>query len=178
MKSINKAAVLIAITMLISGCHITSQQGSYILEIETTPYRESDSSWARATEIILRHHQLYYSQQDLLDYQYVYLDTESTPTIDDISWLLWDLGGLDSYVSGTLSLIKIRSQLRQGSPVMLQYGPYYSGHYLVIYGYDDHDRVYIHEPGYGTRVIHYTDLYYQRFHGKGHYWESSLLIEP
>lgn len=175
MKHISKIIMLICISTLISGCHVSSHPRSHILKIDFSTYQE-DRTWATATEAIFKHYGLYYSYTDLLDYQYVYLDS-GTPTVDDIDWILWDLGWLDSYVTGTLSRSDISYQLQKGNPILLQYGDYYDSHYLLIYGYDGHNHVYIHEPGYGTHRVHYDDLYYHHFHGRGHYWESSLIID-
>ncbi len=176
MLGFNKLFILGFMLIMMSGCRVETHSENFVLDIHFIPAYEEQWGWAAATAMVFRHQGIYYHQADLVDYQYHYFGYRK-PSINDISWLLWDLGGLDSYVTSTLTFGEIRSQLNQGKPILLQYGAYYSGHVLVLHGYDHQGHVYIHEPGYGTRVMHYDDLYYRYFQGSGRYWESSLILE-
>ena len=175
MYRINKIVLLVLIFILVSGCRVETHSEDFILNLSFTPSYDEYSDWAAATAMVFNYHDRNYSQAYLVEFSDNYFGYGS-PSIDDIGWLFWALGGLDSYVTGTLSFGEIRSQINEGNPVLLQYGGYYSGHFLVLHGYDSEGNVFIHEPGYGTRLIRYDDLYYCFIHGAGHYWESSLLL--
>jgi len=176
MHRFNRSVFLVIVLILLSGCHVETHPDDFILKIDFTTSHHEYRGWAAATEMLLSYHDIYYSQEDLFDYRFHYSDY-GTPSIYDVSWLLWDLAGLDSYVTGNLSFGEIKYQLHRGNPVLLQYGGYFSGNFLVLHGYDHLGHVYIHEPGYGTRIVHYDDLYYWFFHNVGQYWESSLILE-
>ncbi|MFT7186441.1 MAG: hypothetical protein ACI84K_001841 [Pseudohongiellaceae bacterium] len=175
MYRINKISLLILIFILVSGCRVETQTEDVVLHLSFATSQDEHRGWAAATAMVFNYRERYYSQAHLVEFSDNYFGYES-PSIDDISWLFWELGGLDSYVTGPLMFGEIRSQLNEGNPILLQYGGYYGGHYLVLHGYDNQGNVYIHEPGYGTRVMHYDDLYYRFFHNEGHYWESSLIL--
>jgi len=175
MKGFNKKILLVLVVILVSGCRVETKNDDFILQIYFTPSHHENWSWAASTEMLFDYHGLYYSQADLVDFSDYYF-SYSSPSIHDISWLFWDLGGIDSYVTGTLSFGEIKAQLKQGNPILLQYGSYYNGQYIVIHGYDYSGHVYIHEPGYGTRLVHYDDLFFHHFSGRGRYWESSLIL--
>jgi hypothetical protein len=175
MKRLTKVLVLLTLIFSLSACHVTTYPQRQILEIEFD-YHPQQSNWAAATKTIFEYHGFYYTQADLVDYHYRYVHSD-IPSIDDISWILWDLAGIDSYVSSTLSRRDLTSEIDRGNPILIQYGAYYSGHYLVIYGYDSDGYYYIHEPGYGTRLLRYDDLDHHYFQGHGYYWESSLILD-
>lgn len=163
------------IVILVSGCRVETKNDDVVLHLFFSPSHHESWNWAAATEMLFDYHEIYYSQADLVGLSDYYFDY-TTPSINDISWMLWVLADMDSYVTGTLSFSEIKAQLNQGNPILLQYGSYYDGRYLVVHGYDHNGRVYIHEPGYGTRVVNYDDLYSRYFAGSHYYWESSLII--
>lgn len=171
----NRITLLMLICIFVTGCRVETESRDFVLKVDFAPTYHDHPSWAAAAAMVFDYHDRYYTQTDLIDFSRYYFGY-THPSIDDIGWLFWDLIGLDSDVTGSLTFRDIRSQLNRGNPVLLQYGDYYRGHFLVLHGYDSNGHVYIHEPGYGTRIIHYDDLYYRTFHGEGHYWESSLIL--
>lgn len=176
MSQIKKLTLLSLMVILLSGCHEQSHHtDDFSLEIYFTPSDHDDWGWSASTSMLFDYRGLSISQADLVDFHYYYSGYH-TPSIDDIQWLLWDLGGLDSDITGTLTFSDIRFSLDEGSPLLLHYGDYFSGHFVVVYGYDHLGHIYIHDPDYGTRIIHYDDLYTLKFHGISHYWESTLIL--
>ncbi len=132
MYRFNKIALLGLFFIVVSGCHVESQSEDFVLQIDFMPSYDEHRNWAAATAMVFDYHDIYYTQADLIEFSYNYFGYNN-PSIDDISWLFWDLGGIDSYVTGTLLFREIRSQLSKGNPILLQYGSYYSGHLLVIH---------------------------------------------
>lgn len=175
MNSFNKAAILILLVIFVSGCRVETRDDDLVLQLYFSPSHHESWSWAASTEMLFDYHGIYYSQSELIDFSLDYFSYTS-PSIYDISWLFWIVGGLDSYVTGTLSFAEIRTQLNLGNPILLQYGSYYNERHLVVHGYDRNGYVYIHEPVYGTRVIHYDDLFNRYLSGRDYYWESSLIL--
>lgn len=175
MKNLKIAALSLLIIGL-SGCHVETRHHphDFSLEIYFTPTHQDHWGWAATTTTVFDYYGIYYTQADLVDFHYHHYHY-SNPSIDDLSWILWDLGGIDSHVESTLSFSEIKHEIDLGNPIYLHYGGYYSGHFLLVYGYDHRGHVYLHDPGYGTRVVHYDELFYQYFHGAGHYWEASLI---
>lgn len=176
MNFLNKKIVLLFAVILLAGCRVETRNDDLVLQIYFSPAYHESWSWAASTEMLFDYYGIYYSQADLVDASVDYFGY-TNPSIDDISWLFWIIGGLDSHVTGTLSLNDIKAQLMQGHPVLLQYGSYFSGRFIVVHGYDNNHHLYIHEPGYGTRVIHYDELFNRRFYGKNYYWEASLIFK-
>lgn len=176
MMHFNRKILIIFLVILVSGCRVETKNDDLVLQIYFSPSHHENWSWAAATEMLFDYHGIYYSQADLVDLSNYYF-AYNEPSIHDISWMFWALDGLDSYVTGTLSFGEIKAQLRQGNPILLQYGPYYKGRYLVVHGYDYSGHVYIHEPGYGTRLIQYDELLNRYFSGRNYYWEYSLILE-
>jgi hypothetical protein len=166
---------LALIFSLVSGCNVETRSGGNVLRISFSPGSYEHGSWAAATAMVFDFHNIYVSQEDIVDFRYYYYGNGDVE-ISDISWLLWGLGGIDSRLTGTLSFQEIRFYIDSGNPILLQYGDYYNGHYSLLHGYDDRGHIYIHDPDYGTRVIHYDDLYFRKINGLEYYWESSLII--
>ncbi len=168
-------AFLALTLVLVSGCKIDTQPETNVLRISFVSAKHDHWDWAAATKMIFKYNNIYYSQNDIIDYheyRYGYGDV----SIDKISWLLWDLGSIDSLLTGTLSFHEIRSNIDSGNPILLHYGNSYDGRYMLLHGYDDNGYVYLHAPYYGTRIIYYDDLFYRELRGLGYYWVSSLII--
>ena len=176
MNNTIRIALVTIVLSLVSACSVETRTGENILRISFTPSYDEHRDWAATTLIIFNyHHMPNYSQNDIIDYydyHYGYNDT----SINEISWLLWDLAGIDSHVTGTLSLREIRSQINFGQPILLFFEGDYDGRYMLLHGYDDNGYVYLHEPGFGTRVVHHNSLSPLRINNRAHYWTASLLI--
>jgi Peptidase_C39 like family len=175
MLSLSKVLSGLLMIVVISGCRVESHDDGFVLDVYYSPAHKEHAEWAAATSMLFNYHNVYYTQDELIYYQYHYANYD-TPSLADISWFLFDLAGLDSYITGSLTFSEIRYNIDHGKPILLQYGGYYSGHILVLHGYDQQGYVYIHEQGYGVRVLHYDDLYYRYFHNAGYFWESSLVL--
>lgn len=168
--------VILSLTLaMTSGCNIENRSEDHVLRISFAPAYHEQWGWAAATTMVFDYYSFYYSQADLVDYHDYYYGYGSV-SIDKISRLLRDLGGINSLVTGTLSFRDIRSHINSGNPILLHYGDYYSGHYVLLHGYDNNGYLYLHEPDYGTRVIHYDDLFTKQIYGQGVFWTSSLII--
>jgi hypothetical protein len=148
---------------------------NYVLQISYQPVDSQYSGWAAVTAMLFDFHHMHYSQTDVVDFHY-FLFGHDSASIDEINWLLWDLGDVDSAVTGTLSFDAIRAEINSGNPVLLQYGDYYEEHYMVLHGYDENGYVYLHDPAYGTRVVYYGDLYDRYFEGTQYHWVASLTL--
>ena len=166
---------LALILALVSGCKVETRSDDHVLRVSFSPAYFDDWGWVAATAMVLDFHNTYYSQAEIVNYHYDHYGYDDVSIID-ISLLLWELSGIDSRLAGTLSFREIRSHINSGNPILLHYGDYYNGHYVLLHGYDDNRHIYLHDPAYGTRVIHYDDLYLHELNGLGYYWSSSLII--
>ncbi|MFT6029922.1 MAG: hypothetical protein ACI8O8_001663 [Oleiphilaceae bacterium] len=175
MNKTTQITLLSLIISLVSACTLETRSEDNILRISFTPSHQENWSWAATTAMIFNHHNTDYSQNDIIDY-YDYHYGYDEVSINEISWLLWDLAGIDSYLTGTLSLREIQTHINSGQPILLFYGDDYNGRYVLLHGYDDNGYLYLHEPEFGTRVIHYNSLYSLSFNNLAYYWSSSLLI--
>lgn len=175
MKSLNPKILIMLVVILVSGCRVETRDDDFVLQIYFTPTYHEHGSWAAASEMIFDYHGIHYSQSDLFHWSADYFGY-SEPSIYDISWMFWLLSDLDSEVAGILSFGDIKAELKRGNPILLQYGSYYGGQYIVVHGYDYSGHVHIHEPGYGTRVVHYDELFHRSFSGGDYYWDASLIV--
>ncbi len=177
MQNTIRLLLLTCSVFLLSACHEVEHSDREVLEISyQSPYNAS-YHWTASLNMIFAYYRFSYSQPDILDYYHY-----STNTFDiylhDIGWLLWELGDLDSDIIGTLTKAELYYELNQGKPVLLHYYDDFglNDKYIVIHGHDHHGHFYLHEPGYGTRLVHYNDLFSYSSNGKRFYWESSILI--
>jgi len=175
MNRIIQITFLALTLVLVSGCKVETRPDNHVLRVSFSPAHFDDWGWAAATAMVFDFNDTYYSQTEVVDYHYYHYGYDDV-SINDISLLLWEIGGIDSYITGTLSFREIRTHINSGNPILLHYGDYYNGQYMLLHGYDDNGYIYLHDPDYGTRIIHYEDLFLQEFYGLGNYWSSSLII--
>lgn len=169
-------ALIPLILSLLTACTLETRTEENILRISFTPSYHENWDWVATTLMIFNYHQsAYYSQSDIVNY-YDYHYGYDNVAINEVSWLLWDLAGIDSQLTGTLNVREIRTHINSGEPILLFYGTDYDGKYLLLHGYDDSGYVYLHEPGFGTRVVHYNSLHSLRINNHLYYWTASLLI--
>lgn len=64
---------------------------------------------------------------------------------------LFQLAGLSSfYVPSPITFDDIRREIDAGRPIIISYRNSFSGHVVVVVGYDDLGRLWIHDPFYGS----------------------------
>ncbi len=169
---------LIATIIVLAGCRVTTTGNDYyVLDMQHSHSPSSYASWVSTTYTTLHYYGFPYSYTEIL-YEYEYYYGSLYPSLYDLSWLLWDLGGIESGITGALSFEELRLSINQGHPIWINYGSYNYGRLVMVYGYDKRGRVYVYEPGYGVRVMHYDSLRTWTVSGNVYYWEYSLLIEP
>ena len=79
--------------------------------------------------------------------------------------------------SGTISLAALQYEIDQGRPI--EAGLAWTGgggHAVLVYGYDDHGKVHVHDPMYGQVAIPYTDLVSAYGHGSWFWTFTNLRI--
>jgi len=172
---------LIASVIAVTGCRVTTDNTSdnhyVVLDMRHAHPPSSYASWLSTTYTTLHYYGFPLSYAEI-EYQYEHYYGSPYPSIYDLSWLLWDLGGIESGIKGWLSLEELHLSINRGHPIWINYGSYVHGHLVMVYGYDSWGRVYVYEPGFGVRVIHYDSLSTRTVSGVVYYWEYSLLIEP
>lgn len=168
---------LIASFTAVTGCRVTTDNNHFVLDMHYSHPPSPYAGWLSTTYTTLHYYGVPVSYAGI-EYEYQYYYGSHYPSLQDLSWLLWDLGGIESGITGWLSLGELRLSIDRGHPVWINYGNYDHGHLLLVYGYDTWDRIYVYEPGFGVRVIHYDSLSTWTFSGVVHYWEYSLVIEP
>lgn len=81
---------------------------------------------------------------------------QTTAPIQAIQQTLYAFGGLNSATyPGPISFQNIQSEINSGRPVIVAYRGSFSGHVVIIYGYDARGNVYIRDPYYGSFVVPY-----------------------
>ena len=83
-----------------------------------------------------------------------------TGQLFEIQQALSLIGGIASSVTGPLTFQQIRSEINAGDPIIAAYLGSFSGHVVVIFGYDDTSgEIYIHDPFYGQFVVPYASTF-------------------
>lgn len=168
---------LIASIIAVSGCRVTTSDNQFVLDMHYSNPPTSHANWVSTTYTTLHYYGFPLSYAEI-EYEYEYYYGSPYPSLYDLSWLLWDLGNIESGITGWLSLEELRLSINRGHPVWINYGSYNNGHLLMVYGYDIWGRVYVYEPGFGVRIIDYDSLSTRTVRGVVYYWEYSLLFEP
>ena len=159
----------------VTGCRVTNENHHFVLDMHYSHPPTSYAGWISTSYTTLQYYGVPVSYAEI-KYEYEYYYGSHYPSLQDLRWLLWDLGGIDSRISGWLSLEELRLSINRGHPVWINYGTYDYGHLVMVYGYDNWGRVYVYEPGFGVRVIHYDSLRTRNVNGLIYYWEYSLIF--
>ena len=78
----------------------------------------------------------------------------------DIITILSRLGISSYYVPGALAWGDVVNEINNSRPIIMTYRNSFSGHVVVIYGYDSLNRIlYIHDPYYGSFEVPYASTF-------------------
>lgn len=81
---------------------------------------------------------------------------QTTGSLQAIQQTLYAFGGLGSAVyPGPISFANVQSEINAGHPIIAAYRGSFSGHVVVIYGYDARGNIYIRDPNAGSFVVPY-----------------------
>jgi len=87
------------------------------------------------------------------------------------------IGGIASSLKlGPLSLRQIKEEISLGRPVVISYSGSFSGHVVVVFGYDALGNIHVHDPYYGTFTVPYGASFAYAGHMR---WASTIYrIRP
>ncbi len=135
--------------------------------------------WAATSEMVLAYHGVYVSQCQILS---AWMQTdccvpnpmcEAGASLPVIQGTLSHFGGLGSYIAGALSYDQVRSEIDAGRPMIVAYSGSFTGHVVVIYGYDPTlGTVLIHDPYFGSFNVQYGNSFN---YGGTMYWYQTIV---
>ncbi len=103
---------------------------------------------------------------------------QGAPSLQVIQQTLFAFGRLTSSLrGGPLSLNEIRNEIDLGRPIIAAYRGAFSGHVVVVYGYDSSGNIYIHDPYYGTFIVPYAATFYYN-NGQLVWYDTIYEIRP
>lgn len=105
----------------------------------------------------------------------------NTASMDFIQYALLQGGGLRSTLTGRISFEQIMRQIDQRHPMILAYQNSFSGHVVVLYGYDLASRsLWIHDPFFGSfaRVPYSDSFTYSSLAGRLVWTQTITGIHP
>ncbi len=113
--------------------------------------------WAAVSEMVLRYYGRPVAQCQILSSWYrgdccafpsLCLTTASIPVIRET---MFQFGGVGSaYLPRAMTFAELSSEINAGRPLIIAYRGSFSGHVVVLYGYDPEGFVYLHDPYFGT----------------------------
>jgi hypothetical protein len=72
-----------------------------------------------------------------------------------------------------LNFDAVRYEIDLGHPIVIGYSGSFSGHVVVLFGYDDSGNVYIHDPNAGTFVVPYGTA---NLYAGSAVWSHSIVV--
>jgi len=148
----------------------TDPSGDRVLNVPFAAQQTQVWCWAAAIEMVGRYYGRNVAQCQLLS---AYLNFNccafpqsclfGAPSMQTIQGGLFAAAGLTSqYVPSPITLQGLRSEIDAGRPVIVGYRGSFSGHVVVVHGYDASGGLYILDPFYGSfaRVPYGTALSY------------------
>ena len=180
------AVILLCIT---SDGYPTTYPDSFRWVVLPVPYVQQQTEvwcWAASAEMVFRSHGRRISQCETLSAWFFPANCcaqirSCATTVPDTRYIqktLFALGGIRStWRIGALDFAEIMSEINARRPIIVGYRGSFSGHVVVLHGYDNRRNVYIHDPIYGSgwRVPYGSAFFYQ-----GHLvWAETLYkISP
>jgi peptidase C39-like protein len=155
---------LLALACSEGGESPTEPSGSNdrVLSVPLVPQQTPVWCWAAASEMIFRYYGRGATQCQILSVGYQQdccsfpQFCQTTASIPAIQQTLFTFGGLRStWIPGPISLAAVAAEIDSGRPIIVAYRGSFSGHVVVIYGYDSNGNVFIRDPFYGTFKVPY-----------------------
>lgn len=112
--------------------------------------------WAACAQMVLKYYNCNYSQSTIVTYVFgaPYVTTAND---NQLICALNGLGNMDArVVFNPLSFITLQQNINKGMPLIAAYQGSFSGHVVVIYGYDKYGNIYIRDPYYGSFIVPYS----------------------
>jgi PKD repeat protein len=134
-------------------------------------------AWAASVEMVLRHNGIEQSQCQVAMTR-LNLDCCARPdecnvgtSVEDIRDAFYRSGSLQSEMQvGAMALDDVRKEIAQGRPIVAMFTNGTYGYTEVIYGYDNYDNLYVHDPQSYSYTIPYQSFIYQGTYG----WQYSV----
>ncbi|MDE0158860.1 MAG: C39 family peptidase [Candidatus Dadabacteria bacterium] len=150
---------------LLAGCEWPQPTPPRVLDVPLVRQETEVWCWAATSEMIFRYYGSGLSQCEILS-RWVGQDCclfrgnpicfQAAPSLATIRQTLVAFGGLSSVeVSRPLSLDEIKEEIEADRPIIAAYANTFSGHVVVIYGYDAQGNVYIRDPYFGSFTVPY-----------------------
>ena len=167
-KRFQCVALILAIQLL-GACSESSSPtepsgtGGRILTVSFVAQQTPVWCWAAVSEMVFRYYGRGATQCQILSGWFGANccsspgSCQTTGSIPAIQQTLLAFGGISSsYFPGPLTLQAVASEIDGGRPIIAAYRGSFSGHVVVIYGYDPAGNLYIHDPFYGSFVVPYA----------------------
>ena len=193
-KIVRSAVVLslaVVICTALSGCEEEGEDGfsppgpppprpaMRVLDVPFVAQQTDVWCWAAVSEMVFRYYGTGTDQCRILSAWTgvnccLFPSLCRTPApLQTIQNTLYSLGGLNSYVNhGPLSFSQIVQEINAGRPMIVSYSGSFIGHVVVLYGYSDDGRIYIHDPFYGTFVEPYANTF---VYSGQLFWSATIL---
>jgi len=85
---------------------------------------------------------------------------EAAAEVHQIRSTLSFQGGIEtSFRPYPLKMDEVKAEIDSGRPIIVVYRESFAGHVVLIYGYDDDDNLYVHDPYYGSVVVPYGNTF-------------------
>ena len=117
--------------------------------------------WAAVSEMVFRYYRRPGTQCEILSAWFHFNCCAaaqyclSTASIQQIRETLGANGLRSTAVAGPVPFQVLAAEIDAGRPLILGYRGSFAGHVVVLYGYDQANNVYIHDPYYGSFVVPY-----------------------
>ncbi len=160
---LTRLCVLALMGLLVIGCDDFSTPtepgppgGGNVLAVPFVAQQTNVWCWAAVSEMILRYYGNPVAQCQILSAWYqgdcctFASACRTTASIAGIQQTLSAYGVGSAYLPRAMSFGELSAELDAGRPIILAYRGSFTGHVVVMYGYDPDGFVYIHDPFYGT----------------------------
>ena len=129
--------------------------------------------WAACTQMVLNFYDINYSQSYIVSYVFGY--PAYTGANDyQLLYALNGIGNMNARVYyNTMSYFQVCSIIDNGNPFIAGYQGSFSGHVVVIYGYDVYQNLYIHDPYFGSFIVPFTNTF--SYNQGSMYWAKSFI---
>lgn len=153
-----------------------------ILDVSFKAEAGSWWSWAASCEMVLRFNSRYVQQCSIVS------DSYGTNCCDNPGecQFNWDMGRIQGALlrngdlsselrNAPLTMEEVREEIAQDRPIIVSLEDVVQnyGHLVVIYGYDEPDILYIHDPAYGSVTLGY-DEGFNALAGDGFQWARTV----
>lgn len=129
------------------------EAGRTLLNIPLERQRTQVWCWAAVIKMTYSHFGILLPQEQIVIHT-LGRAAEVPAEVHQIRSTLSFQGSIDSsYRPYPLKMDEVKVEIDSGRPIIAVYRDSFSGHVVLIYGYDDHDCLYVHDPNYGSVVV-------------------------